>query len=198
MLFKEINSAEPVRAIDMDMTVVEVYVYICMECMHSLYMSLLEYMLNMILTYSFLLYYTTQEIDPIQPTPAATTGTSSADVPEEVEKEVVVDIRLIITEAVEQLAILFPDMFKTSSRCRPPHLNVDLLRDDLYTTEFVLRHQVNSSEELLMKLMEINKKLGVKYNGVGKSGSKSSAVEAKAKQYEFYLGLGDKSWIRHM
>ena len=112
-----------------------------------------------------------------------------------------VDIRLIITEAVEQLAILFPDMFKTSSRCRPPHLNVDLLRDDLYTTEFVLRHQVNSSEELLMKLIEINKKLGVEYNGgigVGKSGSKSSAVEVKAKQYAFYLGLGDKSWIRHM
>ena len=137
----------------------------------------------------------------MQPTPIATTatptGTSSA-IANEVEKEVVVDIRLIITEAVEQLAILYPDMFKTSSRCRPPHLNVDLLRDDLYTTEFVLRHQVNSSEELLMKLIEINKKLGVECNGVGKSGSKSSAVEAKAKQYEFYLGLGDKSWIRHM
>ena len=136
----------------------------------------------------------------MQPTPTAITATptGTSAVAKEVEKEIVVDIRYIITEAVEQVALLYPDMFKTSSRCRPPHLNIDLLRDDLYTTEFVIRHQVNSSEELLMKLIEINKKLGVEYNGVGKSGCKSSAVEVKAKQYEFYLGLGDKSWIRHM
>jgi hypothetical protein len=108
-------------------------------------------------------------------------------------------------------------MFKPTSRCRPPHLHADALRDELYQSEFLSRHNIKTAEELLLKLESINTRLGKRYNpdlsqsgpkksGKGKKGAVEEVeestnkgklteqAEAKAKQYEFYLGL-DKSWI---
>jgi len=46
-------------------------------------------------------------------------------------------VRDTITLAAEALAAEFGEMFKTSARCRPPHLNVDNLRQDLFESEKV-------------------------------------------------------------
>ena len=45
----------------------------------------------------------------------------------------------MLDEAADLLSRRFPEFFKPSSRCRPPHLNVDVLRDDLFASEFVQR-----------------------------------------------------------
>ena len=44
-----------------------------------------------------------------------------------------VNIKHIITEAVQTLSEQYTAMFKPSTRCRPPHLHADTLREDLYT-----------------------------------------------------------------
>ena len=111
-------------------------------------------------------------------------------------------------------------MFKPTSRCRPPHLNADVLRDELYQAGFVLAHDISSSQELVEKLEQINLELSRKYNPdfaseamnekSKKSKSKKSTVtdseplkgkqneqaEAKARLYNFYLGMGDKLWMK--
>lgn len=111
------------------------------------------------------------------------------------------DIKQIITAAVDELSTKYSVMFKPTSRCRPPHLNVDVLRDDLFRAEFLNKHKISSADQLLAKLLEINSKLGIKYavdnlnqNDTPKSKTTEQA-EAKAKNNNFYLGLADRSWL---
>ena len=55
----------------------------------------------------------------------------------------------IITSAAEQLAARHPEMFKASQNCRPPHLNVDVLRAEMHRAELLSRHRIKSTEELI-------------------------------------------------
>ena len=49
---------------------------------------------------------------------------------------------MILTEAAEELRRRYSAMFKPSQACRPPHLNVDNLRDEMHQAS--LRHDMFS------------------------------------------------------
>jgi len=102
----------------------------------------------------------------------------------------------ILDAAADSLAATYPDMFKPSSRCKPPHLNLDVLRDDLFQSEFLPRHDVSSAAELLAVLDRVNAALQVQYAQADVSNQSKSAVTAlkKATEHGFYLGL-DKAWM---
>jgi len=102
----------------------------------------------------------------------------------------------ILTEAIESLAKHKPDMFKPSSRCKPPHLNIDVLRDDLFQSDFLQRHSLATISDLLTKLHEINQKQKIAITQI-KAGDVSKSMQSatqKAIEHEFFLGL-DKAWI---
>ena len=111
----------------------------------------------------------------------------------------------VLDEAVDGLAASYPDMFKPSSRCKPPHLNADVLRDDLFQSEFLSRHDVRSAEDLRRLLDSVNQALGQQHEQAaqqkpkpqdGAAGLSKSAAAASKKAAEngFYLGL-DKAWM---
>lgn len=55
----------------------------------------------------------------------------------------------IITAAAEQLCERFPAMFKPSTNCRPPHLNVDVLRNEMHKAGLVQRLGMHTGDELV-------------------------------------------------
>jgi len=112
----------------------------------------------------------------------------------------------VLNETAEALQTQYPDMFKISSRCRSPHMNVDVLRDDLFQCGFLSRHKVRTTEQLLQLLQEINARLGDRYRaeypGIigddaatddGEIGKAVASALVKAKLHNFYLGI-DKGW----
>ena len=102
----------------------------------------------------------------------------------------------MLDAAADDLAAKFPEMFKPSSRCKPPHLNVDVLRDDLFQSDFLPRHSVGSAAELLALLDKVNASLQAHYAQADVSEQSKSAATAlkKATEHGFYLGL-DKAWM---
>jgi hypothetical protein len=105
-----------------------------------------------------------------------------------------------LNAAADELALQYPAMFKPSSRCKPPHLNADVLRDDLFQSGFLQRHPVaaRSSAGLLRLLARVNASLAQQAaaaTGAGAGASKSqAAAERKAAEQGLYLGL-DKAWL---
>ena len=108
----------------------------------------------------------------------------------------------------------YPQMFSPSTRCRPPHLNVDVLRDDLYQAKIVDRLQLRSSAELLAKIdathLAIGEQIKEEWAAFVKLPEDSKEAQAvdkkfKGKQYEqalkkatansFYLGLVGSEWM---
>lgn len=134
------------------------------------------------------------------------------DMPEEGASE---EDRTILFEAIESLSRRYSEMFKTSSRCKTPHLNagkampflssllpsylycmlLDVLRDELFRAEFIKRHAIKSSAELLNLLEKINQQVGKRMIGGNNTTNVSESALAKCKAHSFYLGL-DKDWIK--
>ena len=90
-------------------------------------------------------------------------------------------------------------MFKVSQICRPPHVNIDNLRDDIYQSGFVLRHNVKSCSDLVAAIDKANDALGKNYNTkeaeTAVEGKKQAAQALKkARAHNFYLGM-DKGWL---
>lgn len=161
-LFYEINSAEPVRFID----------------------------LNLSTTIS----HEDEDEQLITTNTTSTTNSKKETKPKPIKQKLTTQqVNNIITDAVEELSMKYEIMFKPTSRCRPPHLNVDVLRDDLFRADFIHRYDITSKEELLLKLDEINKLLGDKYDK--ELGEKETQALVKAKANSFYLGLADKRWM---
>ena len=105
----------------------------------------------------------------------------------------------ILDEAADLLMKQYPEMFKASARCKIPHLNVDLFRDDVYQSEIITNQKIKSSEALLKYFLDVNEKLSKRSDDewLGLYGGNSKSLEQalkKAKQYKFFLGL-DKSWF---
>lgn len=113
------------------------------------------------------------------------------------------DVIEILNEAAEELRRRYPSMFKPSSRCRPPHVNIDVLRDDMYQAEFIQRNaaRIRSAADCVEFLTSINKELGAaiaaQYNDPKQTADLQKATlnaMKKAILFEFYLGL-NKSWM---
>lgn len=108
----------------------------------------------------------------------------------------------ILTTAAEELAKRYPAMFKPSHGCRPPHLNVDVLRAEMHRTELLSRHKLRSAQQLVEWIEAVNADLGARTEeewahagGRAKSGSALTNALSKARQHEFYLGL-EWDWLK--
>ncbi len=108
--------------------------------------------------------------------------------------------RKVINDAATYLSDTYPEMFKPSQRCRPPHLNIDNLRDAIFASGLLKKHNIKSKTALLKWILEKNAELGKKYaagsekgGGASASGLNKTALE-KARKFNFYLGL-DMTWL---
>lgn len=103
----------------------------------------------------------------------------------------------MIDDAANQLFETYPEMFKPSQRCRPPHLNVDNLRDAIFTANILKNHSITSSSALYDWIMQRNEELEKRFvhnkEDPSKMGVSLLALE-KSKQFRFYIGL-DLSWL---
>lgn len=110
--------------------------------------------------------------------------------------------RTLITEAMESVRQQYPDMFKPTSRCKIPHVNIDVLRDDLFNASVLRVRRFASVPEVVAQLQLINSHLKVKYAQLASEKDVDKEVFtksfqtalAKAQKYEFYLGM-EKDWI---
>ena len=107
--------------------------------------------------------------------------------------------RKMLNDAVDQLHDTYPEMFRTSTKCHPPHINMDNIRDAIFAANVMFRHKMKSTKQLYDWLVQQNTLLGQKYQS-GKpssdaaAGSQHSAKALeKAMKHQFYLGL-ESSW----
>ena len=108
--------------------------------------------------------------------------------------------RKIIDGAAGAMKKAHPEMFKPSSRCRAPHLNLDNLRDALFAADVLKRHSIKSSKALVDWMVDQNAELAKRYEEEGADGSATASKRlskpalAKAEKFGFYLGL-DSAWL---
>lgn len=104
--------------------------------------------------------------------------------------------RKIISEAVMILKRLYSDMFGSSQRCRSPNVNIDNLRDSIFGSNILKRHnKLTSGEELADWLMSQNTDLGELYERESKRREFiPPKAWKKASKNGFYLGL-ENSWL---
>jgi hypothetical protein len=101
------------------------------------------------------------------------------------------ELRERLDEAADALVSQWPDMFRASRSCRPPHLNIDLLRDELFRSGA-------PDGDLTEWLLARNTALGARDDAWWLSNSVRSRAAsraaranalAKARAAGFYLGL---------
>ena len=101
------------------------------------------------------------------------------------------ELRERLDEAADALVSTWPDMFRASRNCRPPHLNIDLLRDELFRSGA-------PDGDLTEWLLARNTRLGAYDDAWWLSNSVRSRAAsraaranalAKARAAGFYLGL---------
>ena len=102
--------------------------------------------------------------------------------------------RKLITESADRLHDRFPDMFSESQRCRPPHLNIDNLRDALFASNAIQRHSLKTPKALEQWMLGQNEMLASKFQSEDNRKLVSVTALKKAEKYDFYLGL-DSSWL---
>jgi hypothetical protein len=108
----------------------------------------------------------------------------------------------LITVTVEALRAEYPDMFKPTSRCKIPHLNIDVLRDDLYSANVLRVRTFARPDDLQKQLRVINAALKEKFRQLQSESDVESqtfsksfvAALNKAQKFDFYLGM-EKDWI---
>lgn len=105
--------------------------------------------------------------------------------------------KVLVDEAAESLKKKYKEMFKPTSGCRQPHVNIDVLRDGLFSVNAVQEGRFQTSQQLLQQLQKINLQLSVLCHDNTKSRmlypGEVKALE-KAKKYNFYLGM-KKDWL---
>eukprot|EP00291_Cryptomonas_curvata_P025995 CAMPEP_0172163526 /NCGR_PEP_ID=MMETSP1050-20130122/7320_1 /TAXON_ID=233186 /ORGANISM="Cryptomonas curvata, Strain CCAP979/52" /LENGTH=387 /DNA_ID=CAMNT_0012833725 /DNA_START=304 /DNA_END=1464 /DNA_ORIENTATION=+ len=108
-------------------------------------------------------------------------------------------VKEIIDGAAEGLRRKYSEMFKPSSQCRTPHMNIDNLRDELFQAEVVARGGFGSAGALLAWLEDRNTALAAIPDSEWvprrrtRSGSLGKAL-AKARAQGFFLGL-EWDWL---
>eukprot|EP00908_Phaeocystis_cordata_P008251 Transcript_18912.p1 GENE.Transcript_18912~~Transcript_18912.p1 ORF type:complete len:447 (+),score=207.07 Transcript_18912:120-1460(+) len=102
----------------------------------------------------------------------------------------------VLTEAAEAMRERYPEMFKSSAKCRAPHINVDVLRNELHAAKVLSRHELSSTEQLLQWLEARNAALAAREAGAwtpqGSRVSSGDALQkalAKARRENLYLGM---------
>lgn len=101
-----------------------------------------------------------------------------------------------LNRAIEQIRAKFPTMFRPSQQCRPPHLNVDVLRDEIWQSDLLDKVPVdNLSQYLLDANHAMHERTDAQWRKAlsGKSRAFKKAL-TKARDNACYLAL-DKSWL---
>ena len=119
------------------------------------------------------------------------------DFPEGVEGSASKNDNAVLTAAAEQLRELHPEMFKPSAKCRAPHVNVDMLRNELHAADVLGQHKLTSADALLAWLDAHNEALAARDDAawVTASGSRAASGDAlkkalvKAREKHMYLGM---------
>ncbi len=101
--------------------------------------------------------------------------------------------RKVITEGASRLKEAYPDMFKPSQACRPPHLNIDNLRDALFAADIINRHNLKSPKALEDWMMQQNDALRTQFQDEQHAAKVNKKALKKARDFDFYLGI-DSSW----
>jgi hypothetical protein len=101
--------------------------------------------------------------------------------------------RQILNDAAASLRDQYPAMFKSSQRCRPPHLNIDNLREALFVAAVLDRHAIPNATALLDWMKSANDRLKVEYQQEAVRNKVPEKVMEKADANQFYLGL-DATW----
>lgn len=106
--------------------------------------------------------------------------------------------RNTLNGGVERLYERFPsEMFSTSSRCRAPHVNLDLMRDAIFAANVIEKHQLKSAKALEEWLLDQNERLEKKFTSDATAReSVSKQALAKAQKNGFYLGL-ETTWYQN-
>jgi hypothetical protein len=100
----------------------------------------------------------------------------------------------IINAAVASISDQYPDMFKPSTSCRRPHLNIDNVRNEIFLNKVIERHEIKTAKQMEEWMLERNQVLAKKYQTEDEAQSKiSDRALAKAQTFDFYLGL-DTTW----
>lgn len=130
--------------------------------------------------------------------------------------------RKVITQAIGQLQDRFPKMFSSSQRCRvyvyqkknficcietmeflmilvslllSPNVNVDNMRNNIYGSNVLKRHNLVNSKQLYDWLLVQNTAVGASYESdVEKKATVSRAAWKKANENLFYLGI-ENTWL---
>ena len=108
----------------------------------------------------------------------------------------------IIDSAVRALNRKYEQMFKSSKRCRKPHVNRDKLRNEIHKARLIARYNVENTNQMVGLLESINSYVGsvvlrgkeVYEKSSGLNISCTQRVKSKAAKYKFYLGLTD-DWL---
>ena len=110
----------------------------------------------------------------------------------------------VLTIAAETLRDKYPAMFKPSHGCRPPHVNVDVMREEMHRAELLSREKLTTADQLVSWLEERNAELAARDDGQWnkesanvKSNAALAKALAKARTEGFYLGL-TWDWVREV
>lgn len=104
----------------------------------------------------------------------------------------VANSREIIDAATDEFKARYPVMFKPTAGCRAPHVNVDVLRNDIYMAETLPRRGFTSPEQLIDLLEQLNKQTASRWE-LYSAEKRSLSQYFKAKKFGFFLGL-DSAW----
>lgn len=94
----------------------------------------------------------------------------------------------VIDAAVAELASRFPDMFKPSARCRPPHIHADSLRNLIFRQGTVQTRGIKAPSVLVAHLEAVNAQLRGRQVGDWPTALRGKAL-AKARKYGLFIGL---------
>lgn len=100
----------------------------------------------------------------------------------------------VISSVSVRLARLYPRMFSPSLRCRPPHLNIDKLREMIFEGDVLRRHGLKDSEGLVDWIQERNEEVKNQVEKEGAEVKGNKAALEKARKFGLYLGL-DSAWV---
>ena len=130
---------------------------------------------------------------PVQPVdlPASAGGADAAD-------------KAVMEGAVKLLSEQHAAMFKPSVNAKPPHVNIDRLRDQLFQRDVMGTHGLSTTEQLHGWLAAHNGRLGRLTDAQWtqrRPAKRSAALDAafakalaKAREHSFFLGL-DWNWL---
>ena len=97
----------------------------------------------------------------------------------------------IINRAVTNISGRYAAMFKPSTKCRRPHLNIDNVRNDLFVNEVLDRNDIKSAKDLEEWILTKNDEMMKKYELDEAARKKIEGIYKKAQEHGFYLGLDD-------